>query len=94
MGQQDKRKYPNFDFLLEKYQKTDINKIIDLTLITHFHLDHCAALPILTEEKSYKNKILASPPTKAIIPIMLRDYMNVCKDGIYKYSKSKIEKCC
>ena len=61
-------------------------------LISHFHLDHCAALPILTEEFGYTGPIYTSEPTKAIIPLMLRDYMNVTKDGIYQFTKQKIEK--
>jgi len=46
-------------------------------------LDHCAALPILTEEMHFDGPIYCSDPTKAIIPLMLKDYMNVTKDGVY-----------
>lgn len=94
MGYSNNQKYPNFDLLLKKYKKEDINDIIDIALVTHFHLDHCAALPILTEEKGYKGPIFASEPTKAIIPYMLTDYMNVSKDVIYKYTDKKISNCC
>lgn len=90
MGLKDKRKYPNFDLLLKTFNKKDINDLLDAVLITHFHLDHCAALPILTEEKGYKGPILASEPTKAIFQFMLIDYMNVSNDGIYQYSMEMI----
>ncbi len=94
MGFKDHRKYPNFDLLYDKFNSNNINSIIDLVLVSHFHLDHCASLPILTEEKKYNGKILASEPTKAIVPFMLKDYMNVSKSGIYKYSLEKIQNCC
>lgn len=87
MGFKDKRKYPNFDFLMKKLNCKNLNDCIDLVLVSHFHLDHCASLPVLTEFYDYKGPILTSDPTKAIIPFMLRDYMNVSNDGIYQYSE-------
>ena len=83
MGIKDKRKYPNFDLLLKTFKKKNFNDFLDAVLITHFHLDHCAALPILTEEKGYNGPVIASEPTKAIFKFMLIDYMNVSNDGIY-----------
>lgn len=83
MGYNDKRKYPNFVQLLKHFKKEKLDDLLDLVLISHFHLDHCAALPILTEEHNYSGPIYTSEPTKAIIPLMLRDYMNVTKGGIY-----------
>lgn len=83
MGYNDKRKYPNFDLLLKTFGKNSLDELLDLVLISHFHLDHCAAIPILTEEKNYNGPIYTSEPTKAIIPLMLRDYMNVTKDSLY-----------
>ena len=94
MGFTDKRKYPDFQFLLDKFKTNDINEVIDLTLISHFHLDHCAALPVLTEEFGLKGPILTSEPTKAIIPFMLDDFMKVSQDKIYDYTKRKIDLCC
>jgi Cft2 family RNA processing exonuclease len=51
-----------------------------LVLISHFHLDHCAALPYLTERFKYTGPIYASDPTKAILPYMLKDFINVTKE--------------
>ena len=83
MGYNDKWKYPNFNQLLSTFGKNSLNELLDLVLISHFHLDHCAALPILTEEMHFDGPIYCSDPTKAIIPLMLKDYMNVTKDGVY-----------
>ena len=46
-------------------------------LITHFHLDHCGALPYFSEGVGYHGPIIATPPTKAILPLMLEDFRKV-----------------
>lgn len=38
------RKYPDFKLIGNNFDKD-----IDLVLISHFHLDHCGALPYFTE---------------------------------------------
>lgn len=55
----------------------DLTHVIDCVLITHFHLDHCGALPYFTEAVGYSGPIIATPPTKAIIPLMLEDFRKV-----------------
>ena len=55
----------------------DLTNVIDCVLITHFHLDHCGALPYFTEAVGYSGPIIATPPTKAIIPLMLEDFRKV-----------------
>ena len=55
----------------------DLTHVIDVVLITHFHLDHCGALPYFTEAVGYSGPIIATPPTKAIIPLMLEDFRKV-----------------
>ena len=37
---------------------------IDVLLITHFHLDHAASLPYLTERTSFRGRIFMTHPTK------------------------------
>lgn len=65
------QKFPNFNFLKDKNVGLDIE--IDLVLISHFHNDHCGALPYFTEQFGYEGPIVMTHPTKAIIPLMLED---------------------
>jgi integrator complex subunit 11 len=71
MGFQDMRKYPDFSLLKKK---------IDLVLISHFHLDHCGALPYFTEIIGYDGPIVMTTPTKAIFPYMLEDFRKLIID--------------
>lgn len=74
----------------------DFTSIIDLVIVTHFHLDHCGALPYFTEAVGYNGPIVATPPTKAIIPLMLEDFRKVSvaqKGGVDAFSAEMIKKC-
>ena len=63
------QKFPQFDRL---YQLTNtprdrgLTEALDLVIVTHFHLDHIGALPILTELKGYHGPLYMTHPTKAI----------------------------
>ena len=46
---------------------------IDLILITHFHIDHCAALPYFTEHTNFKGKVYMTHATKAVMRLLLSD---------------------
>jgi hypothetical protein len=46
---------------------------IDIVLITHFHIDHCAALPYFTEKTNFKGKIFMTHATKAVMKLLLSD---------------------
>ncbi|GIL98418.1 hypothetical protein Vretimale_3784 [Volvox reticuliferus] len=46
---------------------------VDVALITHFHLDHCAAVPYLLRKTRFKGRIFMTHPTKAIYYSLLRD---------------------
>ncbi|CAM6004885.1 unnamed protein product [Sphagnum balticum] len=74
----DHRRYPDFASLYTP--PNTILNAVDLVLITHFHLDHCGALPFLTEYHNYSGPVIASTPTKAMIPFMLEDYRKVSTD--------------
>jgi cleavage and polyadenylation specificity factor subunit 3 len=50
---------------------------IDLVLITHFHMDHAASLPYLTEKTHFKGKIFMTHPTKAVVKMLLADFLRV-----------------
>ena len=39
---------------------------VDLLLVTHFHMDHCGAVPYLTEKTKFKGRVFMTHPTKAI----------------------------
>ncbi|CAK8991020.1 unnamed protein product [Durusdinium trenchii] len=63
----EERRYPEFKDL-------DVAKL-DLVLLTHFHLDHAGALPYLTEVLGYRGLLLMTHPTRAIAPLILRDFL-------------------
>lgn len=50
---------------------------IDLLLITHFHIDHVAALPHFTEKTNFRGRVFMTHPTKAVMQMMLRDFLRV-----------------
>ncbi|XP_077394653.1 cleavage and polyadenylation specificity factor subunit 3 isoform X1 [Festucalex cinctus] len=50
---------------------------IDLLLISHFHLDHCGALPWFLEKTSFKGRTFMTHATKAIYRWLLSDYVKV-----------------
>ncbi|ORZ37482.1 cleavage and polyadenylation specificity factor subunit 3-like protein [Catenaria anguillulae PL171] len=50
---------------------------IDIVLITHFHIDHCASLPYLMEKTTFRGRVFMTHPTKAIFRWMLSDYVRV-----------------
>ena len=50
---------------------------IDLLLVSHFHLDHSAALPYFLEKTDFRGKVYMTYPTKAIYKMLLSDYVKV-----------------
>lgn len=48
---------------------------VDCFLISHIHIDHCGALPQLTERHQFQGPIFMSAPTKALLPRMLEDQL-------------------
>ncbi|KAJ1834276.1 Integrator complex subunit 11 [Coemansia sp. RSA 2711] len=74
MGYNDERRFPDFNYITTT---GDFTSRIDAVVITHFHLDHCGALPHFTEQRGYHGPIFMTPPTKAICPILLEDYRKI-----------------
>ncbi|PIA18263.1 Metallo-hydrolase/oxidoreductase [Coemansia reversa NRRL 1564] len=74
MGYNDERRFPNFNYITTS---DDFTSRIDAVVITHFHLDHCGALPHFSEQRGYHGPIYMTPPTKAICPILLEDYRKI-----------------
>mmetsp|Transcript_16116 Transcript_16116/g.62848 ORF Transcript_16116/g.62848 Transcript_16116/m.62848 type:complete len:687 (+) Transcript_16116:16-2076(+) len=54
---------------------------IDLLLVSHFHIDHCAALPYLLEKTDFKAKVFMTPATKIIYKLLLSDFVKVSSMG-------------
>eukprot|EP00873_Tetraselmis_striata_P036643 jgi/Tetstr1/456907/TSEL_043577.t1 len=77
MGYQDERRFPDFKALSKSGNFTHA---VDAVIITHFHLDHCGALPYFTEVAGYSGPIYMTYPTKAIVPVMLEDFHKVMVD--------------
>lgn len=50
---------------------------IDLLLISHFHLDHCGALPYFLEKTAFKGRCFMTHASKAIFRWLLSDYVKV-----------------
>ena len=74
----------------------DLTHVVDAVLVTHFHLDHIGALPYFTEAVGYSGPIIATPPTKAIIPLMLEDFRKVSvaqKGEVNCFSSEMIKNC-
>lgn len=72
----------------------DLSKI-DAVLITHFHLDHAAALPFLTERTAFKGRVYMTHPTKAILRWLLNDYIRVINSSSDQdfYSEDDLQNC-
>jgi cleavage and polyadenylation specificity factor subunit 3 len=50
---------------------------VDILLVSHFHLDHAAALPHLLEKTDFKGRVFMTHPTKSIYKLILLDYVKV-----------------
>eukprot|EP00924_Labyrinthula_sp_SR-Ha-C_P005436 maker-scaffold_1-snap-gene-31.39-mRNA-1 protein AED:0.10 eAED:0.10 QI:0/0/0/1/1/1/2/0/862 len=53
---------------------------IDLILISHFHVDHVAALPYFTEKTNFKGQIYMTRATRVVTELLLKDYVRVTKN--------------
>jgi len=93
MGFNDDRRFPDFTYVAREGRLTDK---IDCLIISHFHLDHCGALPYMTEMVGYDGPIYMTHPTKAICPILLEDYrkINVERNGAENFFTSEMIKAC
>ena len=74
MGYTDHRRFPDFTPISPTRSFT---AAIDALLVSHFHLDHCGALPYLTEQCGYAGPIVMSEPTRALCPVLLEDYRRI-----------------
>lgn len=58
---------------LPVFDEVDLREI-DLCLVTHFHLDHCGAVPYLLRHTWFKGLVIMTEPTKAIAHLVWNDY--------------------
>jgi len=77
MGFNDDRRFPDFSYIS---REGPVNEYLDCVIISHFHLDHCGALPYLTECVGFDGPVFMTAPTKAICPILLEDYRKITVD--------------
>eukprot|EP00210_Caulerpa_lentillifera_P007940 g7579.t1 len=54
---------------------------VSIALITHFHLDHCAAVPYLIGQSDFKGRLFMTHPTKAIYRTLLSDFLKVSQNS-------------
>ena len=78
MGHTDERRFPDFTFIAPKGES--LTPHVDCVIISHFHLDHCGALPFMTEMAGYDGPIYMTHPTKAICPLLLEDMRKIAAD--------------
>ncbi|KAI6170835.1 Cleavage and polyadenylation specificity factor subunit 3 [Aphelenchoides bicaudatus] len=50
---------------------------LDLLLITHFHLDHCGALPWFLNKTGFRGRCFMTQATKSIYRMLLGDYIKM-----------------
>uniref|UniRef100_H3BHM8 Integrator complex subunit 11 n=1 Tax=Latimeria chalumnae TaxID=7897 RepID=H3BHM8_LATCH len=93
MGYNDDRRFPDFSYITQNGRLTDF---LDCVIISHFHLDHCGALPYMSEMVGFDGPIYMTHPTKAICPILLEDYrkITVDKKGETNFFTSQMIKDC
>uniref|UniRef100_T1J0E4 Integrator complex subunit 11 n=1 Tax=Strigamia maritima TaxID=126957 RepID=T1J0E4_STRMM len=93
MGYNDERRFPDFSYIADG---GDLTEHLDCVIISHFHLDHCGALPFMTEMVGYNGPIYMTHPTKAICPILLEDMRKVAveRKGEVNFFTSQMIKDC
>ncbi|KAK3599140.1 hypothetical protein CHS0354_016403 [Potamilus streckersoni] len=93
MGFNDERRFPDFSYITKEGRLTEH---LDCVIISHFHLDHCGALPYMSEMVGYDGPIYMTHPTKAICPILLEDYRKITveRKGEQNFFTSEMIKTC
>ena len=70
---------------------------IDMILITHFHIDHCASLPYFTEKCTAPNpfagRIFMTHATKAVMRMLLSDQIKLTQGTRPLYTEAELNAC-
>ena len=71
---------------------------IDILLVSHFHLDHAASLPYFTERTGFRGRIFMTHPTKAVLRLLLGDYIRLlqmknAKPEDILYTEAELQSC-
>jgi metallo-beta-lactamase family protein len=80
--------FQGLKYLREKnWQPFPVNPAsINAMILTHAHLDHCGAIPLLVRE-GYKGKIYMSRPTRDLTELILRDSAKLQEEDAWKANK-------
>ncbi|CAJ0580505.1 unnamed protein product, partial [Mesorhabditis spiculigera] len=74
----------------------DLEKL-DVLLVTHYHLDHCGALPWLLTHTKFNGRVFMTYATKSIFRLMISDYIKVAKfsggEARMLYNEEDLERC-
>eukprot|EP01054_Gregarina_sp_Poly1_P002435 Gregarina_sp_Poly_1__2434@NODE_1654_length_3621_cov_56_384918_g1088_i0_p1_GENE_NODE_1654_length_3621_cov_56_384918_g1088_i0NODE_1654_length_3621_cov_56_384918_g1088_i0_p1_ORF_typecomplete_len622_score65_75Lactamase_B_6/PF16661_5/2_7e50BetaCasp/PF10996_8/7_2e27Lactamase_B/PF00753_27/1_1e19Lactamase_B_2/PF12706_7/5_2e18Lactamase_B_2/PF12706_7/3_4e03RMMBL/PF07521_12/1_3e15Lactamase_B_3/PF13483_6/2_5e11Lactamase_B_3/PF13483_6/9_3e03Beta_lactamase3/PF17030_5/7_2e02Beta_lactamase3/PF17030_5/1_8e05Lact len=79
------------------FDSLDLSEV-DVCLVTHFHLDHCGALPYLLNHTWFKGRVLMTEPTKALSLLVWNDYAAFARHYTSKstgwlYHQSDVQAC-
>ena len=69
----ESRRYPDLRSIVETHR-------VDAVLISHFHLDHCGALPLLHQMLKPQPPLYMTAPTKVMAKLLLLDMIKLGKD--------------
>lgn len=79
MGFNDERRFPDFSYIVAEGPATNY---IDCVIISHFHLDHCGALPYFTEMVIIQFKHLITFVSKLLLfDVLLNIYVYYLQVG-------------
>ncbi|KAK3988178.1 beta-lactamase-like protein [Cladorrhinum sp. PSN332] len=74
----DAGQHPGYDGLagLPFFDNFDLS-LVDVLLISHFHIDHAASLPYVLAKTNFRGRVFMTHPTKAIYKWLIQDSVRV-----------------
>ena len=88
LGHRDERRFPDWRAVIDP---ADVACVV----VTHYHLDHCGALPMWSERSGYDGPIFATKPTRDMLPVLLHDYRGLMGHGAADaaYTAEEVDAC-